>query len=250
MESAERVVLVSGVASGIGRAAAARFVAAGWQVVGIDQVDADGVTLRGDVADEATWRAAAKLLRTANQGRLDALVNCAGTNVRGSVEEASRSAWERILAVNLTSVFLSARECLPLLKRARGSIVNVASGAGLVGVRRGAAYAASKGGVIALTRQMAVDYASDGVRVNVVCPGVVDTPLVRRLAQDTDGPASDTDTPASSTDGELRRMADQQLMGRLGTADEIASTIVFLASADASFMTGAVVAVDGGYTAR
>jgi NAD(P)-dependent dehydrogenase (short-subunit alcohol dehydrogenase family) len=136
-------------------------------------------------------------------------------------------------------VFLSARHLLPLLRSNNGSIVNVASGAGLVGVPRGAAYAASKGGVIALTRQMAVDYANSGVRVNAVCPGVVDTGLVRQLA------AGETDPEL-----ELQRMAQGQLLGRLGTPSEIAAAIFFLASPDASFMTGAIVPVDGGLTAR
>jgi NAD(P)-dependent dehydrogenase (short-subunit alcohol dehydrogenase family) len=234
MERAGRVVVISGVASGIGRATAARFLGAEWRVVGIDQAEGDAVTVRGDVAEEATWLAAAEHVR-AEHGGLNALVNCAGTNERGTVEQVSLQTWERILAVNLTSVFLSAKHCLPLLKARRGSMVNVASGAGLVGVRRGAAYAASKGGVIALTRQMAVDYAADGVRVNVVCPGVVDTPLVRRLAAGAGGP-----------DREMRRLAEGQLLGRLGTPAEIASAIFFLASAEASFMTGAIIAVDGG----
>ena len=233
-----RVVLISGVAAGIGAATAVRFVGMGWQVVGIDQAAGVAVTLRGDVADEQTWLAAAARIR-GEYGGLDALVNCAGTNERGTVEEADLATWERILAVNLTSVFFSAKSCLPLLRARRGSIVNVASGAGLVGVRRGAAYAASKGGVIALTRQLAVDYAADGVRVNAVCPGVVDTPLVRRLAA-SDGPPEQ----------ELRRMAAGQLLGRLGSPQEIANTIYFLASTEASFTTGAIIAVDGGYTAR
>ena len=141
--------------------------------------------------------------------------------------------------MNLTGAFLGTKHCLPLLRQSCGCIVNVASGAGLVGVRRGPAYAASKGGLIALTRQLAVDYAADGVRVNAVCPGVVDTPLVRRLID------FETDR-----EGELSRMAAAQPLGRLGSPEEIARVIYFLASEDASFMTGAIVPVDGGYTAR
>lgn len=232
------MVAVSGSASGIGRAVCERFAAAGWQCYGIDQQPAETVSLRGDVADPAVWEVAARDIAE-RFGRLDALINNVGTNVRGSVDEVDLATWQRILAVNLTSVYLSARQLLPLLRSSAGAIVNVASGAGLVGVRRGAAYAASKGGVIALTRQMAVDLAGDGVRVNAVCPGVVDTPLVRQLAAGTPDPAE-----------ELARMAHGQLLGRLGSAHEIAAAIYFLASPEASFMTGAVVPVDGGYTAR
>jgi NAD(P)-dependent dehydrogenase (short-subunit alcohol dehydrogenase family) len=193
-------------------------------VIGIDLHDADII---GDVTDEATWQ------RVPN--RLDALVNNAGTNVRGTVEEIDLATWNRIMSVNLTAAFLGAKHCMPLLRQSKGAIVNVASGAGLVGVRRGPAYAASKGGVIALTRQLAIDYAGEGVRVNAVCPGPVDTPLLRRLA---------------NTHGELEAMAASQPLGRLGSADEVANAIYFLASEQASFMTGAIVPVDGGYTAR
>jgi meso-butanediol dehydrogenase/(S,S)-butanediol dehydrogenase/diacetyl reductase len=237
-DASGRVVLISGAASGIGRETAERFERAGWRVFGVDLEGGEQVALRGDVADEATWAAAAE--RLAEQfGRLDALVNNAGTNLRGSVEEIDLSTWNRVLAVNLTSTFLAAKHCLPLLRASRGCIVNVASGAGLVGTRRTAAYSASKGGLIALTRQLAVEYAPDGIRVNAVCPGVVDTPLLRRLA------AAEPDSTA-----ELRRLSEGQLLGRLGTPEEIAAAILFLASPDASFLTGAVIPVDGGYTAR
>jgi NAD(P)-dependent dehydrogenase (short-subunit alcohol dehydrogenase family) len=238
MSAHPSVVLISGAAAGIGRATASRFAAAGWAVEGIDLAAGDGVTLQADVADEATWVAAAQQVG-ARFGRLDAVINNAGTNIRGSVEEVDRATWDRILAVNLGSVYLAAHHLMPLLRASRGCMVNVASGAGLVGTRRGAAYAAAKGGVIALTRQLAVDYGADGVRVNAVCPGVVDTPLVRRLA------AGEADP-----ERELEQMARGQLLGRLGTADEIAAAIFFLASTEAAFMTGAIVAVDGGYTAR
>jgi NAD(P)-dependent dehydrogenase (short-subunit alcohol dehydrogenase family) len=180
-ENREKVVVVSSSASGIGRAVVQRFAVAGWHWYGIDLEPAETVTQCGDVADDPTWERI-RCEVEARFGRLDALVNNAGTNTRGSVEEVDLPTWQRILAVNLTSVYLSARHLLPLLRSSGGAIVNNASGAGLVGVRRGAAYAASKGGVIALTRQMAVDLAADGVRVNAVCPGVVDTPLVRKLA--------------------------------------------------------------------
>jgi NAD(P)-dependent dehydrogenase (short-subunit alcohol dehydrogenase family) len=186
------------------------------------------------VAEETTWKTLAVRLE-----RLDALVNNAGTNVRATAEELDLHTWCRILNVNLTGAFLGAKYCLPLLRESHGSIVNVASGAALVGARRGPAYAASKGGLVALTRQLAIDYAADGVRVNAVCPGVVDTPLIHHLIEGEADPAA-----------ELARMAAAQPLGRLGSPQEIAAAIYFLASPEASFMTGAIVPVDGGYTAR
>jgi NAD(P)-dependent dehydrogenase (short-subunit alcohol dehydrogenase family) len=186
------------------------------------------------VADETTWQTLVARLE-----RLDVLINNAGTNVRATAEELDLATWMRIVNVNLTAAFLGAKYCLPLLRASRGCIVNVASGAALVGVPRGPAYAASKGGLVALTRQLAIDYADAGVRVNAVCPGVVDTPLLRQLA-----------SAEADVEADLARMAAAQPLGRLGSPEEIAAAICFLASNEASFITGAVVPVDGGYTAR
>jgi NAD(P)-dependent dehydrogenase (short-subunit alcohol dehydrogenase family) len=148
--------------------------------------------------------------------------------------------WDRVMDTNLRGVFLLSRAALPsMLEQRRGVIVNVASQLAFVGARNFVAYTASKGGVINLTRSMALDHATDGIRVNALCPGAVDTPLLRRQFADREGPQ-----------GTMEDLAALHPMGRIGRPDELGRATVFLASDDSSFMTGATLVVDGGYTAQ
>jgi 2-keto-3-deoxy-L-fuconate dehydrogenase len=169
-------------------------------------------------------------------GDLDVLVNVAGIGSTTTAPDTPLEVWEEVFAVNARGSFLCCKHAIPgMAERGRGSIVNVASVAGLVGLRNRAAYCASKGAVIALTRALAVDHVGDGIRVNAVCPGTVDTPWVRRLVEEA---------------GEsLDALRARQPLGRLGTPEEIADAVLYLASDAAAFVTGSVFVIDGGLTA-
>jgi 2-keto-3-deoxy-L-fuconate dehydrogenase len=184
-----------------------------------------------DVRDEDAVAAA-----LADAGRLDVLVNVAGIGSTTNTPDTSLETWERVFAVNVTGTFLCCKHAIPALASSGGgTIVNVSSVAGLVGLRNRAAYCASKGAVIAFTRALAIDHAADGIRVNAVCPGTIETPWVRRLVDDA---------------GEsLDALRARQLLGRLGTPEEIADAILYLASEAAAFLTGTLLTVDGGLTA-
>ena len=181
-----------------------------------------------DVRDEDAVRAAT--------GDLDVLVNVAGIGSTTSAPDTPLHVWEDVFAVNARGTFLCCKHAIPgMVARGGGTIVNIGSVAGLVGLRNRAAYCASKGAVIALTRALAVDHVGDGVRVNVVCPGTVDSPWVQRLVHDA---------------GEsLDALRARQPMGRLGTPEEIADAVLYLASDAAAFVTGSSLVIDGGLTA-
>jgi NAD(P)-dependent dehydrogenase (short-subunit alcohol dehydrogenase family) len=249
-----KVAIVTGGASGIGRAVARRFAREGAAVVVLD-CDADGAeaavrevvesgglaaAVIGDVTDDGT-AARAVGEATSGFGALDVLVNCAGFGGGGAGAAASfdLDLWERSIAVNLTGPFLLIRHAIPvMLERGAGSIVNVASAAGLVGMAGTFAYSAAKGGLVNLTRSLAVTYADKGVRVNCICPGVTDTPMLNVIHAH---PQRDKILAA------YRRM---QPIGRLATPDEIAAAALFLASDESRFVVGAALAVDGGWTAQ
>jgi NAD(P)-dependent dehydrogenase (short-subunit alcohol dehydrogenase family) len=248
-----KVAIVTGAASGIGRATALALAAEGAGVVVLDRAVDGGAAcvaeiarrggraacVAGDVTDDAT---AARAVAAAcdELGGLDVLVNGAGFGGGGAGAASSfdLELWSQSLAVNLTGPFLMIRHAVPaMLARRGGAVVNVASAAGLVGMAGTFAYCAAKGGLVNLTRSLALTYAPQGIRVNCVCPGVTDTPMldvVHRHPQ------------AERILAGYRKM---QPIGRLATADEIAAAILFLASDESSFVVGAALAVDGGWTA-
>lgn len=232
-----RRALVTGAGSGIGAAVARRLAGEGATVVLADirlapvaglAAELGAEPLELDVRSEADVAPA--------MAGLDVLVNVAGIGSTTSAPDTPLDVWEDVFAVNARGTFLCCKHAIPdMIARGGGAIVNVASVAGLVGLRRRAAYCASKGAVVSLTRALAVDHVADGVRVNAVCPGTVDSPWVRRLVEE-----------AGESLDELRA---RQPLGRLGTADEIATAVAYLASDDAAFVTGTALVIDGGLTA-
>jgi 2-keto-3-deoxy-L-fuconate dehydrogenase len=229
--------LVTGAGSGIGAAVARRLAAGGADLVVADvelpAVEAlareiGGRPLQLDVRDEQQVAGA--------MPGLDVLVNVAGIGSTTTAPETPLDVWEDVFAVNARGTFLCCKHAIPgMAERRRGSIVNIASVAALVGLRNRAAYCASKGAVVALTRALAVDHVADGIRVNAVCPGTVDSPWVRRLVED-----------AGESLDDLRA---RQPMGRLGLPEEIADAVAYLASDAAGFVTGTTLVIDGGLTA-
>jgi len=235
-----KVVLVTGAASGIGRACAERFRAEGARVVGADLVEAAGLE-RLDVRDEAA--VAALVAKISAAGRLDAVVNAAGIAGGGPVHALDAAAWDRVLDVNLKGTFLVCKHALaqmlrqPPLGGERGALVNIASVEGLEGTAGGSAYNASKGGVVLLSKNLAIDYGRQGIRVNALCPGFIETPMLAGVLE----------SPAMAAVREEIR--HEHKLRRFGRPAEIAAVAGFLISADASFVSGQALAVDGGYTA-
>ena len=247
------VAIVTGGASGIGLATARRLSLDGARVAVVDRADPEEAArdiakaggdvwgIRADVADEGEVRAAVDAVLS-RAGRVDALVNAAGIGSPRpvTIDEATMDEWQLLCAVNLTGTFLCCRAVIPAMRqRGGGAIVTIASELGLVGAPRNAMYGATKGAVVQLTRALAVDHAADHIRVNCVCPGPVDTPLLRGAV-----------ARAADPEAKLRAEVNSTLLGRLGRPEEIASVIRFLVSDEASFMTGAIVVADGGVTAR
>jgi NAD(P)-dependent dehydrogenase (short-subunit alcohol dehydrogenase family) len=239
------IALVTGAATGIGQATTERLAREGAAVVAAIAEEGqrpsvaafDAIVL--DVRSEDAWGRAIAHIEE-RHGGLDILVNNAGIHRRGTAPETTREVWDEVMAVNLWGTFLGSKSALPaMLRRGGGVIVNLCSMNALIGAAGATAYSASKGGVLALTRAMAIEHVAEGIRVNCVCPGPVDTPIMEALL----GHAPDPVAARASVEGRVP-------MGRLGTPEEIAAVIAFLASSDASFMTGTAVPVDGGRTVR
>lgn len=240
-----RVAVVTGAGSGIGAATTRLLAEAGATVVGADvdlaaaqatasygeRIQAAGV----DVRDE---RSVSEMIAAAHalNGRLDILVNVAGVGSTTSAPGTPLEVWDNVFAVNARGTFLCCKQALAhMVEQGDGVIVNIASVAGLVGLRNRAAYCASKGAVIAFTRALAIDHVKQGVRVNCICPGTIETPWVHRLVKDV---------------GEsLDELKARQPMGRLGTPDEVAQAVRYLVSDAGRFITGSSLVIDGGLTA-
>ena len=239
-----RTALITGGASGIGEATARVFASAGASVVIADvdrpRAEALAAELPGaaalvvDIAEEAAVRQA-----MAGLARLDVLVNNAGIGLVGGIEETEPEDFHRLFRVNVEGMYLTTKYALPLLLAARGSVVNIGSVAGLVGIRKRFAYCATKGAVVAMTRQLALDYAGR-IRVNCICPGTVDTPFVEAYLEK---------YHKHEKEKVRRELNARQPVGRLGRPEEVAWLALYLSSEQADFVTGSVVTIDGGWTA-
>lgn len=248
MSFANQVVVITGGASGMGGASAKLFSEAGASVA---IVDLNGDLARetagslknttayvGDVSDSRFCQQVIDEVVAAH-GRLDVLVNAAGIILRADALDTTDDGWQRVMNVNVNGVFYMSRAAVrPMLDQKRGVIINFGSIWGEVGATNVVAYCASKGAVHQITRAMALDYVEQGIRINAVCPGEVDTPMLR----------SGRDTPP--TEADMQRLAESVPMKRLADPAEIAHVVKFLASDEASYITGAMIPVDAGFTTR
>lgn len=246
-----KVVLITGVAAGIGRATANLFAKEGARIVGADineeggksiteKVQAFGGSMtfvKTDVSYESNIKALFEVTR--DLGGVDILFNNAGIEVAKGLLETTEEDWDRNVNVNLKSVFFCCKYAVQQMKEnGRGVIINNSSVAGLVG-SFSPAYSAAKGGIIALTKALAADFGPDNIRVNCICPGAIETPMLERVVE----------AQGTPTDVRARRLKNYPL-ARFGYPDEIAQTALFLASDDSTFITGATIVVDGGFTSK
>jgi NAD(P)-dependent dehydrogenase (short-subunit alcohol dehydrogenase family) len=244
---AGKTAIVTGAASGIGRAIVKSYLDAGARVVAVDMASElpsyAGVPrlkyIRGDVGIEQTaidfTRAA-----LAMEGRIDILVNNAGISVVKPIHEHSEAEWDAVMNTNTKAIYWAARHVIPaMIKQTTGVILNTGSISGEVGIATQGAYGPSKGTVHQMTRQMAIEYAPHGIRVNAICCGTVDTPIVHRSAEASGNP-----------ENYWAMLKDNHPIGRIASAEEVAAFFTYMASDRASFFTGSIIMMDGGFTAK
>jgi len=244
----KKTAIVTGASSGIGAAITELFAQNGYKILAAGRDRERLLGIRGDNESIVPWTGdlaeagqCEKLVADCVEqfGRLDVLVNNAGIYIRGDATETHVEDWRRTLAVNLDAPFYLSKAALPELRRSRGCIINIASDWGLQAGRRAAAYCASKGGLVLMTRAMALDHAAEGIRINAVCPGDVDTPmLVAEAVQD-----------GLTHEQALEKYGRASPSGRVTRADEVAALVLYLASDQAAQITGAAIPIDGGNTA-
>jgi NAD(P)-dependent dehydrogenase (short-subunit alcohol dehydrogenase family) len=249
-----KVALITGASSGMGRSAAILFAREGAKVIVnyahspekanavVDFIKKYGGEATAIGADISKEEDVVKLVEkaVAKYGKIDILYNNAGIELQKPLILTSETEWEDVLNTNLKGIFLCSKHIIMhMIQNGGGSIINTSSVAGLAGMPNLGAYSASKGGVIALTRTLAVEYAKDKIRVNCICPGAIDTPMLRRFIEDS------PDKKAME-----EQLASMHPIGRIGTPEDVANVAMFLASDESSFMTGAIIPVDGGYTAQ
>ncbi len=242
------VVLVTGASSGIGAATAIAFAEAGWEVMAAGR-DEGRLEEVADVSDSiAIWAGELSESEECDDlvadtidefGNLDCLVNSAGIIVRAGTVETSDDDWRDTMTINLDIPFYLSRTAIPHLQKSSGSIINISSVWGLAGGQNVVAYCTSKGGLILMTKAMAHDLAGDGIRVNAICPGGVDTPMLASRAEQT----------GVDVDDLLESLAEESPNGRLATPEEVAALALFLASDAATHITGTAIPIDGGLTA-
>ena len=250
MKLENKVAIVTGSSKGIGEGIARVFSAEGAKVVVVCRHEAQGEKMAGELGKAEGRAIFIKTDVTSSEsiqsminktvevyGKLDILVNNAGYHISKNAEETSEEEWEFIQNTNLRSTFLCCKYAIPHLRKTKGNIINISSMAGIIGQSNAAAYIATKGGQIAMSKGMALDFARDGIRVNVVCPGWIQTPLV----EDWFGQQKD---PESSR----KYVFDKHPLGRIGTIEECGKAALFLASDDAAFITGITLNIDGGLT--
>ena len=245
MRAKEKVALVTGASSGIGAAVARRLardgyavLAAGRDVVRTEAIASESAAIRPWIGELADSVACDRLVEDCIRqfGRLDVLVNNAGIYLPSRAEDTSDDAWQQTLAVNLSTPFYLARAALPQLRASRGAIVNVASNWGLHAGPKAVAYCASKGGLVLLTKALAVDHAAEGIRINAVCPGDVATPMLFR----------DAEARGIDREAVLRESAATTRSGRVTTPEEVAALVAWLASDEAAQVNGTTILMDGG----
>ncbi|NOU88719.1 glucose 1-dehydrogenase [Paenibacillus sp. LMG 31460] len=243
-----KTAIVTGGGSGIGEAIVRLFAAQGAKVVIADWNVKEAERLADELTSVGQYAAAVKADVSKEEdvkaliqgtlhkfGHLDVIVNNAAVILPKFLEDIELDEWDRLINVNLKSVFLMIKHSLPELRKTRGAIVNMASLNGLVGQKMNPVYAATKGGVIAMTKSLALDYAPDGIRVNCICPAGVSTPLLQQWIQEQDDPAST-----------IQILNDMHALGRPATSEEVAQAALFLASPQSGFVTGVALPVDGG----